>query len=521
MRVEGAGHSPQVDPLLPELTEALADVRGGRPRVPVYSTVLDDPRGEGAFDAEYWAANLRRPVRLDRAVAAAAADGHTAFVEISPHPVLTAAVAGNAPGALVLGTLRRDADDFAAFLTGVGAVYAAGGRLPLPPGRVIDLPAPRWRRRRHWWTDGRPATAPVPAAETTAPEDASLTGRVRHHIAAVTGHPAARVPPTAALTDLGLDSLMAVRIRTALEGEFGIALPLRALLGAGTVEGVADRIRRALPAGEPDSPLRVLHAGGARAPLFLPHAAGGTSDVYRALVDRLGDDRPVYGLERVEQARTVTEKARRYAEAITSLHPDGPCALGGWSFGGFLAQETARQLTAAGREVELVALLDSVRPLPLPGVTPADRIRAHFTGFARHVADAYGVRLELPYDELVATDDDGERIDVVLRALREAADLPAAALEHQRSSYLDLRIGEAHRPGTYEGPVVLYRAAEPAPHTVRDPAYERDDEALGWDEVCPRLTVVAVEGHHLSLLDPPHVDELAAHLRRALAEHSR
>jgi phthiocerol/phenolphthiocerol synthesis type-I polyketide synthase A len=65
--------------------------------------------------------------------------------------------------------------------------------------------------------------------------------------------------------------------------------------------------------------------------------------------------------------------------------------------------------------------------------------------------------------------------------------------------------------------VVLYRATEPAPHTVRDPAYERDDDALGWDEVCPRLTVVPVAGHHLSLLDPPYVDEIAAHLRRVLA----
>jgi thioesterase domain-containing protein len=69
--------------------------------------------------------------------------------------------------------------------------------------------------------------------------------------------------------------------------------------------------------------------------------------------------------------------------------------------------------------------------------------------------------------------------------------------------------------------VILYRATEPAPHTVRDPAYERDDRALGWDEVCPGLTVVPVAGHHLSLLDPPHVDEIAAHLGRELAGGTR
>ena len=101
------------------------------------------------------------------------------------------------------------------------------------------------------------------------------------------------------------------------------------------------------------------------------------------------------------------------------------------------------------------------------------------------------------------------------------ADVPPAALEHQRASYLDMRIGEAHSPGDHDGRVVLFRATEPAPHTVRDPAYERDDEALGWDEVCPRLEVVPVPGHHLSLLDPPHVDEIAVHLRRLLTEQAR
>ncbi|WP_330292656.1 type I polyketide synthase [Streptomyces sp. NBC_00576] len=523
LHVVGAGHSPQVDPLLPELTDSLADIRGGRPRVPVYSTVLDDPRDDSLFDAAHWAANLRRPVRLDRAVGAAVADGHTAFVEISPHPVLTRAVLDTAPGALAIGTLRRDADSSAGFLTQVGALYCAGGRLPLPPGRVIDLPAPRWRHVRHWWTDGRATATPAAVTEEAHVPDTSLSGRLRHHIAAVTGHPATRLTPSTALADLGLDSLMAVRIRTALEGEFGIELPLRELLGGGstTVRSLTDHLQQALPKGELSAPIRTLRATGSRTPLFLVHAAGGTTDVYRELAERLGDERPVYGLERLPEARTVTEKARRYAEAVMTTHPNGPFLLAGWSFGGFVAQETARQLAAARRDVGLVALLDSVRPLPRPGDTPADRIRAHFTGFARHVAETYGVELRLSYDELTAMDDDGDRIDTVLQALREVADIPPAALEHQRSSYLDLRIGEAHRPGPYGGRVVLYRATEPAPHTVRDPAYERDDEALGWDEVCPRLTVVRVAGHHLSLLDPPYVDEIAAHLRRALDEQSR
>ncbi|MGH6656230.1 MAG: hypothetical protein ACRDVE_13620, partial [Actinocrinis sp.] len=63
----------------------------------------------------------------------------------------------------------------------------------------------------------------------------------------------------------------------------------------------------------------------------------------------------------------------------------------------------------------------------------------------------------------------------------------------------------------------LYRATEPAPHTVRDRRYERGDRALGWDGPCPDLTVRDVPGHHLSVLDPPAVDVLASLLTADLS----
>ncbi|MFB9903129.1 type I polyketide synthase [Allokutzneria oryzae] len=151
--VDIAAHSAQVDPILPELDGQLSDLRPLRPRIPFYTTVLGDPRATPAFDARYWADNLREPVRFSAAVRAAIADGHRVFVEAAPHPLLTHAIAETAGGRAVaaLPTLRRDTDDQLALLTNLGQAHCRGAEVDWtavhPHGSFLEAPLPVWHHR--------------------------------------------------------------------------------------------------------------------------------------------------------------------------------------------------------------------------------------------------------------------------------------------------------------------------------------------------------------------------------------
>ena len=68
---------------------ALAPITPRPAEIPLYSTVSAEALDTTGLDAGYWVRNLRRTVRFEQAVRALLADGHDAFVEVSPHPVLT------------------------------------------------------------------------------------------------------------------------------------------------------------------------------------------------------------------------------------------------------------------------------------------------------------------------------------------------------------------------------------------------------------------------------------------------
>src|SRR5215218_4183722 len=92
IRVDYASHSPQVDPLRPDLLEVLEGISPHSSSVTLYSTVTGEIEDGLAFDAAYWMRNLRQPVLFSTAVERLLEDGHGVFVEVSPHPVLLSAV---------------------------------------------------------------------------------------------------------------------------------------------------------------------------------------------------------------------------------------------------------------------------------------------------------------------------------------------------------------------------------------------------------------------------------------------
>ncbi|WP_329050612.1 type I polyketide synthase [Streptomyces violaceus] len=324
---------------------------------------------------------------------------------------------------------------------------------------------------------------------------------------------------TAAGGDRRAAEAMVEVIRRRLGDDKELNLTGEAVLTHRTVAAVAELIRPVVSRTGPSAltTLRPAVPGTQRPALFTFHPAGGPTSVYLPLTGLLPADQPVYGLERVEELNTVEDKAAHYRTLMRDIQPEGPYHLLGWSFGGCLAYEVARQLNEQGQAIGFLGLIDTILPAALPQQDSPELLLERFGRFAEYIEKTYGHHLDLPYDELAATPDE-RQIDVIMRLVADAGlDMSPGVMEHQRTSYVDARVGERYVPRPHDGPVALYRAQRPQQLTTAlDPRYLRQEADLGWASLCQSLEIVPVEGDHLSLIDPPHVETIARHLARAI-----
>ncbi|WP_248746007.1 non-ribosomal peptide synthetase [Pseudomonas sp. MWU12-2037] len=312
---------------------------------------------------------------------------------------------------------------------------------------------------------------------------------------------------------LGGISLMAVQMASRLRKVLGKPIAVRDLFVEPTIAGFARTLDGQTRPGQHSNLVPVRRTGSQR-PLFLVHPLGGEVQYVRDLAPVLDPQVPLYGLAAsgLVAGETplfeVPAMAARYLAAIRQVQPQGPYRLAGWSAGGLIAYEMARQLQAGGEQLEFLGIIDaSARPAPaapeslsegqflmawLPGQVDPD-VRRQLTELAQE--EAIEAMLALCMSHRLLPEELPQDVDAGL--LR---------------SHLAVAYATRLAVGAYVSPatplkVTLFTAS----------GQERSDPLLGWGALLGTPpSVTALPGTHNTLVKAPYVSALGQAISQAL-----
>ena len=185
------------------------------------------------------------------------------------------------------------------------------------------------------------------------------------------------IRPERSFFDLGGHSLLAVRLVQRIEQQTGFRLPLADILRYPTIRSLSRRLEEVLLTGEVHSASLVpIRTEGDATPLFLVPGAGLHVLMYQTFADHLDKGFPIYALQakgldgKEEPLETVEGMAAFFIDQMKQIVPHGPYRLAGYSFGGLIVFEMAKQLREMGEPAEFVGLIDAVVRPEITGEDP-------------------------------------------------------------------------------------------------------------------------------------------------------
>ena len=320
--------------------------------------------------------------------------------------------------------------------------------------------------------------------------------------------------------ELGGHSLLAIKLMAKIQRNFGKQLPLSTLFSSPTVEELANVVREKNKVKS--SSLVPLETQGNKEPFFCVHPAGGQVFYYLELSRYLGENQPFYGLQaqgfnRGEKIFTnVEEMAKFYVKIIQYFQPKGALKIGGWSFGGVVAFEMAQQLLQQGREISLLAILDSWIPILLDPNKKIDNL--YLTGaLSRYLGGVFGTD-NLVNDAELRGLNPSEKIEFIIEKAEKLGLFPPEATREENQRFVNVIVGTLKATYTYKiqpypGKVTVFRPQERHFHAP--------DPQLVWVELYAILDafdvdLVMVPGNHYSFMKEPNLKVLAELLSNSL-----
>ncbi len=238
LQTSHAFHSAMMEPVIDPFAALVKNIPRSQPRVPLFSTLTGDATADFTTP-EYWAHQLRQPVRFSSA--AAAVEKKHILLEVGPGTTL-APLARQSRGGTVISSLNNSGNDQAAMLEALGRLWLAGVAIDwslLHAGERrsrVQLPTYPFERERYWLEPGTRTFAPAPVAieQPAAPAiisvskpDTNLHDEIKAVLHELSGVPVERMSHAATFLEIGFDSLFLTQAILAIRKRFGVAVAFR------------------------------------------------------------------------------------------------------------------------------------------------------------------------------------------------------------------------------------------------------------------------------------------------------
>jgi thioesterase domain-containing protein/acyl carrier protein len=306
---------------------------------------------------------------------------------------------------------------------------------------------------------------------------------------------------------LGGRSLVAAKLIAKINKKYSLKLGLATFFNCPTIAELAALIRGQASSQLPSSIVAVQPAGTSP-PLFVIHGVGGNVLNFYDLAKRLGSTQPVYGVQAqslqpaADPLTTLEDLAAYYVKEVRAVQTEGPYNFLGYSYGGLVAFEMARQLQRENQRVELLGMLDTpvwrhaFREESKTIAKIVKQLMAVWSPFFHRLRPCTPMEI---FDGLKST---------VLRTFYTLATSNGKAIPSRLRSVYHINSYAAvnYVPKTYDGVVTMLRASR-----------EKGPRDLGWSKFTTQpVRVFEIPGAHLQVLSNENLPRVVKNLQKCL-----
>jgi len=302
--------------------------------------------------------------------------------------------------------------------------------------------------------------------------------------------------------DIGGNSLLSIRVFSAIKKQLLISLPLDTLFTHPTIEKLALHLdTRNTTTSTEESETTVsknlvnIQIEGVGLPVFFFHGVGGNVLNYIRLVNSIGSERPTFGLQSsgVDGVSALESSYESmldsYISEIRSVQPHGPYTLVGGSMGGVTALDIAIRLSNAGEAIDDVIMFDSYGPHLDVTISTKDDIKKDKESFGKRLINLLSYRFKMLKTRLAPP---------IFSMLNMSVPY---SIRYQLIENNNYKLMEMRKPEKFHGNVTLIRAPMQTHGAYSDPS-------LGWKKTTSNLTTYYVEGNHTNMVESEHSMEL-------------